>query len=635
MQDAANKDTSFFSNAVAALDEGLKTGDLIRHFKPNVGGQEEIFRSNAHVKYLFGANNCGKTYGGLIWDGYQLIPESDKYGNLTGYTINPYQRRRISPGGNQAWLSTYSQDVQKETIQPQFEKILGPYVKESYRERGVLFWVSFEGGSKLNFMWQTQGVDAYTGAKLDSIHFDEPHKEQIYNEALQRLNQKKGYALSTLTPVVDAKRSPLRAADILWYKRKIMDPYDRNPENLPGSKVVFVDLNENSAYVDVGFTETTMAHLSADERRVRRTGRPIEFVGDIPFDAEMLEILEGYLLEHPETSEPEYVRLVHDPGETDDDFQITYRQVAESFPLEPEDGFIIRIWEHPIKPIGSTLKSTSLYTAKDLLDARPGYHIGVDVAAGVKGGDYTNAYVKRDDNGQTVASLHGHLDEAELARQLWLIGWYYRNFSPHTGEPMPATVALEINGIGHAAMLLLLHGNVKLDVPVYDDNAIYRRPETMDIKAGLHIPSNEFGWRTDGLTRFILVSEMRIELARSVQNIQRGEEPLIRDLGWVSEARTFIRDRNGKHGAYPGFFDDRLISSAITNMSLRQMPFTTPQIASVEPKQVEDAIFMVDPEGPTSGRLRVVMNTAEIYKRATHGSPSAEAAKIADYRRWL
>lgn len=634
MQDAANKDMSFFSNAVAALDEGLKTGDLIRHFKPNAGGQERIFRSKAHIKYLFGANNCGKTYCGLIWDGYHLIPESDKYGKLTGYTINPYQRRRISPGGNHAWVSTYSQDVQKETIQPQFIKILGPYVKESYRERGVLFWVTFEGGSRLNFMWQTQGVDAYTGAKLDSIHFDEPHKQEIYNEALQRLNQKKGEAISTLTPVVDAKRSPLRAADILWYKRKIIDPFDRNPKSLPGSLVVFVDLNENAAYVDVDYTDITMAHLSADERRVRKTGRPIEFVGDIPFDAEMLEILEDYLLEHPETSDPDYVRLVQDPGETDDNFRITYEKEAESFPLEPEDGFIIRIWEHPRKPIESTLKSNA-FTARDLLDASPGYHMGVDVATGVRGGDYTNAYVKRDDNAQTVASLHGHLDESELARQLWLMGWYYRNFSPHTGEPMPATVALEINDLGRAAMLLLLHGNEKLKVPIYDDNAIYRRPTTMDIKAGLHIPGIEFGWRTDRETRGLLVHEMRTELALSVQNIQRGEEPLIRDLGWLSEARTFIRDREGKFRAYPGFHDDRLISSSITNMSLRQRPYTTPLIVSAEPKQTEDAVFIVDPEGPTNGQLRVIMNTAEIYRRATHGSPSAEAKKIADYRRWI
>ena len=90
---------------------------------------------------------------------------------------------------------------------------------------------------------------------------------------------------------------------------------------------------------------------------------------------------------------------------------------------------------------------------------RPQFFIGVEVAQGKLGGDYTCAYVMRD-NGQIVASLHGHLSEIDLARELYLLGMYYCDANYE-----PATLAIEVVNAGKTTQSYLISGNSDLGIP--------------------------------------------------------------------------------------------------------------------------------------------------------------------------
>lgn len=596
-------DRNFFEKALAVAEDAVASGAIVHQFQPNAGGEDSFFRSNANIRFLCGANSSGKTYSGLMEDAFHLIPEEDKYGSPTGYTIHPYKRLRIPPEGRHGWLSTYSQDNQKDNIQPLFDKILKPFITKTYYESGVLFWAKFKGGN-LNMKWQTQGVDSYTGAKLDFIHFDEPHKEQIYNEGIARLLQKKGYAWSTLTPVVDVKKSVLRARDIMWIKRKIIDIWLRDRSKLPNVDVFFINIRENAAYVDAEFLTDMFAHMSIEERRVRETGMPVEFIGDSCFGEVMLERLDRYLLDHPEESVPEFGRIQHDDKETQELFKFKFLPTKESFPFEPESGWIYRIWEHPVAPI---------------LGIRPQYVIGCDVADGIPGGDYSCAYVKRADTGQIVASLHGYITQIELARQLWYLGWYYCNYEPVTGEPIPALLGVEVTGIGKATILFLLHGNKELDINAYDRRSLYRRPAMSDMKVGMHIPSDDFGWYTSEAHRHYLVSQMQMSLSQAIQSMDAGTGALLVDRAWVHGARTFLRDDKGKYRAFSGFYDDWLFGSAIADMVIKQSQFTMPQFVEPSRREADEPLMSIAPGTDiSSGNFEIQLNFKSMKEMADH-----------------
>lgn len=66
------------------------------------------------------------------------------------------------------------------------------------------------------------------------------------------------------------------------------------------------------------------------------------------------------------------------------------------------------------------------------------YDVGVDVAAGVEGGDWSVAEVIRRDNGEQVAEYHRHIDPVDLAEDIYWLGKYYNT----------AQVIVEMNTYG-------------------------------------------------------------------------------------------------------------------------------------------------------------------------------------------
>ncbi len=568
---------------------------VLEAFVANPGGEEAFIASQAHEIMLFGANNSGKTYCGIVKCGHHIVPEKDrKTGKPTGFTIHPSRRIRTRRNGILGWISCYSQDIQKDSIDTRVEKILQPYATNAYKEKGVYQYMEFETGV-INFKTQTQDTPSHKAAKCDFIHADEPHRQAIYNEYLSRLLDRKGTMWSTLTPVIDAKSSALKAAEIVWYKTDIIDPYLRNPDSFPLRDVIFLPIEENARWMGengVQFARDLFASMSDDEQNVRLTGMPIDFRGDVLLNRDMVAQLEKFLRQYQDISQPEIGEIVYDDKENDDDLRMQFIPTKDSFPLEPDIGYAIKIWEHPVE--------------FNKLGSSPVYVLAGDPAEGIPGRDYTAAYVIRSDTGDIVAGLHGYLTELQLAKELWKLGWYYSNYDYRRSMEMPALLVLELMGIGQATMQYLLNGYSDMNIEPYERVSIYRAPDIEDLKLGLHAPGRNYGWKTSPTHRGFLMTQMRIALQNSVERINRPEPqiPEIRDLGWIHDAKYFVMDQQGKYQHAVGFHDDHLFAKALADMGAKQGVFTVPRHVVPERERKEDKILYIpldyykNPQGP-------------------------------------
>jgi len=569
-------------------------------FKPNDGGQAAICASTKHQIIGAGGNKGGKTYLGVEMGAMSSIPEKDIRGNKTGYLMLPeamktagYTQRRLPAHKIQAWISTYSQPVQQETVQQVVDDIFGPYITNKYTEKGCHHWIETEC-ARIGFKWQTAEHASYTGANLDWCMLDEPHDRKIYYEIVSRLVKTKGRMWTMLTPVIDAKDPDIarKMRYILWMKEELVDAYARDPKSVPQVEVVYIDIEENP-HVDAQFALEMWASLSAQELLIRKTGRFLEFLGASAFDADMLVTLEAHLISHPEVSQPRYGQLEYDDVETSDKWKIRFVETAADFPYDPTSGWAWKIWEEPIDP---------------QLGMAPEYAIGADPAEGKRGKDYTAAYVKRCDTGRTVAALHGYVDEIELARQLWLAGYYYCTRTGYVDDPVmgrkPAKLGVESNR--QVTLSFLQVGHEELGIGKYGTENLYRQPEKTALDRGLVTPGRKPGWYTSSGTRHFLVTSARMALAAACSAIEEGGACPVVDLGWVREAKTFILSNAGKYEAAPGFFDDRIIANAITNKVVeqiqgRQRPAALPKEREI-PKELwyinEDNEYVCNPRRP-------------------------------------
>lgn len=564
----------------ALLQAGAQFG-VLDAFTPNPGGQVAFFRSKKNEILLFGANNSGKTYCGIVMCAYHIVPEVDrKTGKPTGFTIHPHRRIRVRRNGILGWISSYSQDIQRDGIDPRVDKILLPKATKPYKEKGIYQYIEFETG-RINFKTQTQETPSHKAAKLDFLHADEPHPKKIYNEYLARLVDKQGTIWSTLTPVIDAKSSALRAAEILWYKSDIIDPYIKNPDAFPLRDVIFLPIEENARWTDVEFARDLFVSMSKDEQAVRLTGMPIDFIGDNLFNQDMVGELEKYLRQRQDLSQPELGIIVYDDKETDDDLRLQFIPTREAFPVEPDMGYAIKIWQRPVE--------------RNDLGTAPVYVLAVDPSEGIPGRDYTAAYVIRSDSGEMVAALHGYISEVQLAKELWKLGWYYSNYDYRRQVEIPAVLVVEVGPISQPALTYLIHGNIELGIDSYDAISLYRAPEIVELKLGLHRPGSDFGWRTTAGHRWLLLAQMRMDLQTSVEKIQNGGDPTIKDLGWVYEAKRFVMSPSGKYEAAPGFHDDRLFASALADMGAKQGMFTIPRRVIAESPLISQNVISIDP----------------------------------------
>jgi hypothetical protein len=522
---------------------------------------------------------------------WHILPEIDKNGNLTGKTIHPHIDLRIPTNGIEGWLSTHSQDVQRDTLEPIIDKILRPFMVNEEKEDGIVKRMYFKGvkqPSWINCKWQTQGPRAYAGPKKAFVAMDEPHMRMIYREARARLFRSGGYMWTALTPVVD-EESPIRAQDVIWMRDEIVEPYDRNPEKFPQREVIYVDVEENYDYVPGDFIDEMLAGMSQQEKAIRKTGAFILFSGRNCFDKEKVQTILNYLEKNEDESTAEYGHITFDAHQTDERWQFEFvPDRVEDFPDKPINEWILKVWERAIPEEG--------------LQSCPGYLITVDVAEGKAGGDYTCAYVFRKDNRRIVACIHGHIPEEELAKQLWLLGHYYNDGAP---DYDPADLAIEIRNFGAATQRYLIHGSAELGIPQYPYYKFYHRPSPADIAQNREFAMAP-GWDTNRATRRFVITAMRQAIVLAYRCIQTGKHCIIPDLGVLREAREFIMNKQGKYEGHP---DDRLFALGIGHHILgdESFQYLLPEQPQQEQPMSDDVIWFMK-ERPETGLVEVGFN---------------------------
>ena len=158
------------------------------------------------------------------------------------------------------------------------------------------------------------------------------------------------------------------------------------------------------------------------------------------------------------------------------------------------------------------------------------YVIGGDTAG--DGSDWFVGQVLDNITGLQVAVLRHQYDEDTYARQMYCLGKYYNE----------AMLAPEVNYSTYPVKLLGLMGYKKLYVREQEDN----------YEGNL---KHAFGFRTDRLTRPVIISEL-IRILRENMNLINDEDTLL-------EMLTFIRNDKLRPEAEEGAHDDCIMALAI------------------------------------------------------------------------
>lgn len=219
-------------------------------------------------------------------------------------------------------------------------------------------------------------------------------------------------------------------------------------------------------------------------------------------DATPLEDVDYYKitpLEDRPYEEFELEQIPFEENETPDDF--TYKA-----PL--------KIWEKP-KPYKE-------------------YVIGADVAEGLKGGDFSVATVVDISTMEVVARWRGHCDPDKFGEILGALGTYY-NY---------ALIGVEVNNHGLTTVQ-------KLRDTFYTN--LYKRDRGYDEE--WETPTVNLGWKTDMRTKRLMIDDL-IKLVR---------ERVIKDkdIVFINEAFSYVRDERGRMNAEEGSHDDVVMSTAI------------------------------------------------------------------------
>lgn len=586
---------SEISSELTTIDKGT----VLESFEPNENGQDLIFLSKAHEMFVLGGNSSGKSWCGIINCAYHIIPEKDIFGKVTGKTIHPYMDLRVPSTGIEGWISCWSEDNLIDTLHPIIDKILLPYsIDQDIKDRAYQR-MYFEGGSWINFKTQTQKLESYRGPKKRFVYLDEPHKEQIYKESRARLFKSGGYMWTCMTPIID-EHSPLSSRDVTWMRDEILEPYKRNPDKYPLRDVIYLDVEDNYQHLPGGkeFVEALLDSMSPHERAIRKSGTLLTFTGRHWFNGDIITTIRDYLHAHPEESAPQYGSLSYDSTEKGE-WEVQFIPDEDDFFLDkPSGDYKFRMWEAPV--------------TNDDLQLSPGYTISVDVAEGKEGGDFTSAYVFRNDNRRIVAGLHGHIPEEKLAGELYLMGHFYKD---RVGQA--ARMAIEVANFGRVTQKLMMVGNPNLNVPKYPGHRFYYRPTPKDIAIGrdyAHAP----GWDTNKQTRKDVLMAMKVAFMMAYNSIAEGKKCTIPDIACLNEATEFIMRKTERFEGYP---DDRLFSLGIGHCVLDRRETMHSEEPEKTPELSDDQHWFLNKDKET-GIHTVQFNVQGILNTISKGTSS-------------
>lgn len=170
------------------------------------------------------------------------------------------------------------------------------------------------------------------------------------------------------------------------------------------------------------------------------------------------------------------------------------------------------------------------------------YVIGVDVAEGVQGGDFSVATVWNRYTGEEVAMFRGLVPPDRFADFLNVWGRKYNN----------ALLAVEINNHGLTTLTCLK----QLLYP-----SLYFRPKKIDAMSVAS--SDKFGWKTTKVTRPLLIDEFA-QACRAMELIIHSKETL-------DEMSVFIYNDAGNMVPQATFHDDTIFSSGIAYQAFKMV----------------------------------------------------------------
>ncbi len=161
--------------------------------------QMEFHKCDKRNRWVFGGNRSGKTECGAVETVWLAR------GN------HPFKTNR---NGAEGWVVSVSRDVQRDVAQRKILYYLNPEWiadvvmvsgKSSNPSGGVIDYISvknvFGTLSRITFKSCEMGREKFQGASLDFVWFDEEPPEDVYDECLMRVIDKKGYVFGTMTPL--------------------------------------------------------------------------------------------------------------------------------------------------------------------------------------------------------------------------------------------------------------------------------------------------------------------------------------------------------------------------------------------------------------------------------------------------
>ena len=164
--------------------------------------------SQARVKAIIAANRAGKTEAHVA----QAVRRA--------LGMDPH--RPNFPVPNYGWITSVSNEAQREILQPKFERYLPPsHLKNIIlRQRRVWDQLILPNGSIIGFKSCEMDRKVFQGAALHWASFDEEPDYDIYQEVLTRLTDYKGDAWLTFTPI----------NGMTWTYDEFIDPATRNKD---------------------------------------------------------------------------------------------------------------------------------------------------------------------------------------------------------------------------------------------------------------------------------------------------------------------------------------------------------------------------------------------------------------------
>ncbi|MBR2967476.1 MAG: terminase family protein [Clostridia bacterium] len=262
-----------------AISSYRKKNKLQYYNKDVVHEKQMIFHKCAkRNRWVFGGNRSGKTECGAaeaVWLAR---------GN------HPFKTNK---SGVEGWVVSVSRDVQRDVAQRKILQYLNPdwiesvvmvSGKSSNPMGGVIDYISiknvFGGLSRITFKSCEMGREKFQGTSLDFVWFDEEPPEDIYDECVMRVLDKKGELFGTMTPL-----------------KGLTFIYDRIYLNSGNSDEVWYEGMEwaDNPYLDKDEVRKLSAAMSDDLLSSRRYGRFIEGSGPVyPEFDENVNVIEPF-----------------------------------------------------------------------------------------------------------------------------------------------------------------------------------------------------------------------------------------------------------------------------------------------------------------------------------------------------